>query len=69
MSFSNTTIDGTDQGKEWPLFDSKSMKYLLIGSSKPVISKKPFSDEYTFWKGLPLLSKNTGSEDVLKAEL
>jgi len=69
MIFSKITIDGTDSGKEWPLMDSKSMKYLLIGSSKPVISKKPFMKEYEFWKSLPLLSAFKKSGEVLKTEL
>jgi len=69
MIFSKVTIDGTDNGKEWPLLDSKSMKYLLISSSKPVISKKPFMKEYEFWNGLPLLSAFKKSAEVLKTEL
>lgn len=63
------TIDGTDNGKEWPLMDSKSTKYLLISSSKPVISNKPFMKEYEFWNGLPLLSAFKKSVPVLKTEL
>lgn len=63
------TVDGTDNGNEWPLMDSKSMKYLLISSSKPVISKKPFMKEYEFWNNLPLLSAFKKSGEVLKTEL
>ncbi|XP_060845477.1 uncharacterized protein LOC132925065 [Rhopalosiphum padi] len=63
------TIDGTDNGKKWPLLDSESMQYLLISSSKPIISTKPFIEEYTFWKSLPLSSQFKKTEEVLKTEL
>uniref|UniRef100_A0A2H8TEY6 Carboxylic ester hydrolase n=2 Tax=Melanaphis sacchari TaxID=742174 RepID=A0A2H8TEY6_9HEMI len=63
------TIDGTKKGKKWPKLDSKSMQYSLISSSKPIISKKPFIEEYEFWKSLPLLSKFEKTEKVLKTEL
>jgi len=69
MLFSKVTIDGTDNGNEWPLIDSTSLKYLLISSSKPVISKKPFMKEYEFWNSLPLLSAFKKSEERLKTEL
>jgi len=69
MIFSTITIDGTEEGNEWPLIDSKTMKYLLISSSRPVISKKPFIDEYKFWNSLPLLSTFKKSGKVLKTEL
>lgn len=69
MTFSKLTIDGTENGKEWPLMDPKSMKYVLISSSKPIISKKPFIEEYEFWKGLPLLSAFKKSGEILKTEL
>ncbi|CAH1724878.1 unnamed protein product [Aphis gossypii] len=63
------TIDGTDNEIKWPLLDSKSMQYLLISSSKPIISKKPFIEEYKFWKSLPLISKIEESENNIKTEL
>lgn len=49
-------IYDTNGTKEWPLFDSKYTNYLLINSSTPVTSQKPFADEYQFWNSLPVLS-------------
>lgn len=46
---------------EWPLFDDKNMKYLLINSSTPVVSNKPFANEYAFWNSLPVLSSVSNS--------
>lgn len=54
--FSKLTIDGTSTGNLWPRYNEKDMKYLLIKSVTPVLSEKPFMDEYNFWSGLPLTS-------------
>ncbi|VVC41621.1 Carboxylesterase type B, conserved site,Carboxylesterase, type B,Carboxylesterase type B [Cinara cedri] len=60
------TIDGTDKGNKWPLFSIKNLEYLLINSSTPVLSKKPYMDEYKFWNELPLLSRLLESEIISK---
>lgn len=44
------------------------MKYLLIKSATPILSEKPFVDEYNFWSGLPLTS-NIKSRKHSKTEL
>ncbi|KAL4097018.1 hypothetical protein QTP88_021860 [Uroleucon formosanum] len=50
------TTDGTDNGEPFPKFNTQKYEYVLINSSKPIISEKPYVDEYTFWNSLPLLS-------------
>lgn len=40
----------------WPRYNKDDMKYLLIKSSTPELSKNPFLDEYNFWSELPLMS-------------
>ncbi|VVC43776.1 Carboxylesterase type B, conserved site,Carboxylesterase, type B,Carboxylesterase type B [Cinara cedri] len=50
------TINGTKEGQKWPTFDTTSYKYILINSSNPVISERPYVDEYEFWRDLPLFS-------------
>lgn len=57
--FSSLTIDGQNSGTKWPLFNINDMEYVLINSSNPIISKKPYLDEFEFWDCLPLLSKFT----------
>jgi len=65
--FSTLTVDGE---KEWPLFDKDDTKYLLIGSSSPVVAEKPFAEEYDFWNSLPLLSGVKMSKEAYrKSEL
>ncbi|VVC41619.1 Hypothetical protein CINCED_3A013561 [Cinara cedri] len=62
------TVDGKENGNEWPLFDAKKQSFLLINSSNPVITEKLYMDEYMFWNDLPLLSAFKGSKNVLKTE-
>ncbi|XP_060877024.1 esterase FE4-like isoform X2 [Metopolophium dirhodum] len=50
------TIDGTDKGEPFPKFNTQKYEFVLINSSNPITSEKPYVDEYTFWNSLPLLS-------------
>lgn len=65
---SKLTIDGTANGEKWPRFDTKNMKYVLIKTSKTVISKEPYMDEYKFWKNLPISTKNQQSKVFLESK-
>lgn len=47
------TVNAKVSGDDWPLFDAKNQKYLLINTNSAIIDEKPFADEYTFWKDLP----------------
>jgi hypothetical protein len=52
------TIDGTDNGKAWPVFTSIGESVLLhIDSVQPKVIKNPLEKEYKFWSELPLLSR------------
>lgn len=58
MFYRIPTIDGTDNGKSWPEFTSIGESHLLhIDSVQPKIIKNPLEKEYTFWSGLPLVSR------------
>uniref|UniRef100_A0A2S2QI72 Carboxylic ester hydrolase n=1 Tax=Sipha flava TaxID=143950 RepID=A0A2S2QI72_9HEMI len=62
------TIDGTSTGVLWPRYNKDEMEYLLIKSATPILSKKPFLDEYKFWSELPLMS-NVNIRKLSKTEL
>lgn len=57
---SKLTIDGTSDGEVWPDYKDNNSEYLLIKSAEPVVSKRPFADEYKFWSKLPLTSDFSG---------
>ncbi|KAL5242170.1 hypothetical protein ACI65C_009580 [Semiaphis heraclei] len=63
------TVDGKSTGNAWPRYNKKDMKYLLINSSTPVLSERPFMDEYNFWSGLPLMSSVNYSRAHYRTEL
>lgn len=67
--FSKLTVDGKSTGNAWPRYNKKEMKYLLINSSTPVLSERPFMDEYNFWSGLPLMSSVNYSRVHYRTEL
>ncbi|XP_025194178.1 venom carboxylesterase-6-like [Melanaphis sacchari] len=64
------TIDGTDNGKAWPVFTSVEESAILhINSNQPKIVKNPFVKEYTFWSGLPLLSRLNTSKSPINSNI
>lgn len=69
FSYSKFTIDGTSKGDIWPRYDKKDMNYLLIQSATPIVSKRPYMDEYEFWNGLPLMANITDNRRKSKTEL
>lgn len=70
MVFSKLTTDGKSTGTTWPRYNKKdNMKYLLIKSSTPILSERPFMDEYNFWSGLPLTPFVNNSREYSRIEL
>ncbi|XP_050531734.1 esterase FE4-like isoform X2 [Daktulosphaira vitifoliae] len=51
------TTNGTSEGLKWPEFMSNESSLLLhVDSAQPKLIPNPFTEIYTFWQGLPLLS-------------
>lgn len=72
--FRTPTVDGTENGLDWPVFTTiKDSSFLYIGSDQPTTIKNPYEEKYTFWRGLPLTScLNTSipiNKSYVKSEL
>lgn len=65
--FRTPTIDGTDNGKAWPVFTTIEESSLLhIDSVQPKIIKNPYEDKYNFWRDLPLFSRLVDTKSSYK---
>ncbi|XP_050443567.1 uncharacterized protein LOC126847405 [Adelges cooleyi] len=52
------TIDGTESGPLWPVFNAHQDTLLRVASDKPILTRNPaLKDMYDFWKSLPLLRR------------
>lgn len=71
------TIDGKENGLEWPTFNQQMQRILHVNSHQPNVIQNPFEETYAFWKNLSLLNNlknlistnDLASENRIKTEL